>query len=63
MRQFSKYLSVITLAAILSSTPAQARPTEDPGRELKPSLISRIVKAVKQIIRISPTDDLSVPHP
>jgi hypothetical protein len=48
---------------ILSSTSVQARPTEDPGRDTKPSLISRIVKVVRQIIRIAPSDEMSIPHP
>jgi hypothetical protein len=62
MSSVSKRFAAVVVSLVLVTGSAYARPSQDPGGDTGRSIGSRIVKVVKQLVKVA-LDDLSIPHP
>jgi len=62
MRRFPRFLAVTSLVVCLAATSVQARPNQDSGDPAGAGAITRIVRLIKQLVRVV-HEDPSMPKP
>jgi hypothetical protein len=65
MSRVVKSLAAVALSVVLSTGSAYARPSQDPGPGDRSTLVNRLVRTIKHLVKvvIGNGDDMSVPVP
>ncbi len=65
MSRVSKSFAAIALSVVLTTGSAYARPSQDPGPGDGATLVKRLVRTIKHLVKVvlDTGDDMSIPHP